>query len=298
MIGALSLSVSPTGLAQARRSGAPLLEAPLPSAAYTLWADISSYQGYVDFSKYPYRVLAIRSNDGTYDDPHFVQNLALSKQALDTAKLDMLGVYCVYRPNWQQTLANLEQNVGQPHPRMWFMVDVESWGGQIRGSQTAGIEAMRQALAQWVNARLGISNGSARVVVYGNANDLNALYPGRPSSVRIVLANYSSNPAFPGKWAHQFSSSYNVPPFGACDINSADGYTVPQLAASLGVNLSTTPYYKGHDNALVSTDGHWLMWLDNNGNLYRHKDGTDQGAVSVADLQALINVARANGTLK
>jgi hypothetical protein len=252
----------------------------------TLWADISSYQGYVDFTKYPYRVLAVRSNDGTYDDPHFVTNLAVAKHALDTGHLDLLGIYCVYRPNWQQTLANLEQNVGQPHPRSWYMIDVESWQGQVTGNQTPGIEGMRKGLAAWLNTKLGISNGESRVVVYGNAGDLQTLYPGRLSWVKIVLANYSGNPAFPGKWAHQFSSSFDVPPFGKCDINSADGRTVTQVAASLGITLtpptppppssSTTGIYHSYAKeaakVLLSADENVSLWLGPDGRLEIRKN--------------------------
>lgn len=214
----------------------------------TLWADISSYQGYVDFTKYPYRVLCIRSNDGTYDDPHFQQNLALARLALAAGHLDMLGVYYVFEPNWQDTVGNLEANVGPPHPRMFFMGDAEKWGNRIRGDQSAGILGSAYAVGDWCNAKLGIRNGRDRSVIYGNMGDLAELLPvakrpapytpANPHGLKIVLADYTGNPPYLGKWAHQYANNFTVPPFGPCDINSADGRSVPQLAAELGINLS------------------------------------------------------------
>jgi hypothetical protein len=46
-------------------------------------------------------------------------------------------VHFVYRPNWQQTVDTFTSQVVTPHPKMAVMIDVESWGGQIRGNQSA-----------------------------------------------------------------------------------------------------------------------------------------------------------------
>lgn len=194
----------------------------------TQWADISKYNPLAS-DVYPYRWIAIRSNDGTLDDEHFQQNLAWAKHACDLGKLDGFIVYVVYETNVSQTVANLIQNVGAPHLKMAVEIDVESWGGRISGNQTVGIEQMRRSIVAW------LGNNAKRCIVYGNVNDLKTLYPGKPSGVRVVVADYSSNPSYPDKLAHQYADNFNVAPFGPCDINSADGYTSAQVAAALGV---------------------------------------------------------------
>lgn len=224
--------------------------------ADTLWADVSYYQPLVDFSVYPYRWLAVRSNDGTFDDPKFHANFALAKHALDRKQLDGLIVYVVYRQNWEATLANLKAQVGTPHPRTVYMIDLESWGGQVSGDQTAGIEAMRKGIVAWLRSNLTaaqklnlplVARQRRRAFVYGNLGDLRSLYPGKPSSVKVVVAAYGSNPPYPGKIAHQFASNFPTPPFGPCDINSADGSTSRAFAKTVGIPLppvTPTPFPK------------------------------------------------------
>jgi hypothetical protein len=79
-----------------------------------------------------------------------------------------------------------------------------------------------------------------RVIGYGNAGDLNSLWPSR-GDAKLILANYSANPDFPAKIGHQFADNYNVPPFGPCDINSADGLNPSQLAEALGLTEPSKP---------------------------------------------------------
>lgn len=195
----------------------------------TLFADVSEFNPQVT-DVYPYQFFSFRSNDGTYRDHHFTLNLAWAKHAADTGRLAGFLVYFVWEPNWQDTVATFKAMVGTPHPKMAVMLDVESWSGKIRGNQSAGINAAREALIAWLHGN------RRRVIGYANAGDFAALWPSR-GDARVVLANYSANPAFPGKIAHQFSSSYAVPPFGKCDINSADGLSPTQFAAALGIGV-------------------------------------------------------------
>lgn len=195
----------------------------------TLFADVSEFNPQVT-DVYPYQFFSFRSNDGTYRDHHFTLNLAWAKHAADTGRLAGFLVYFVWEPNWQDTVATFKAMVGTPHPKMAVMLDVESWSGKIRGNQSAGINAAREALIAWLHGN------RRRVIGYANAGDFAALWPSR-GDARVVLANYSANPAFPGKIAHQFSSSYPVPPFGKCDINSADGLSPTQFAAALGIGV-------------------------------------------------------------
>jgi hypothetical protein len=197
-----------------------------------LWSDVSKYQTWVD-DTYPYQVLAIRSNDGTYRDEKFPANLVWSKRALDVGRLRALLVYMVYRPNWQQTLDTTKAMVGAPHPRMAVMVDVESWSGQIKGDQSLGVNNLVNGLAAWLG-------DNRKVIGYGNTGDLNSLWPHKPDGMRLIIAAYGSNPDYPGKLGHQFTNGVTkdhllVPPFGYADVNSADGYDIDSFCAALGI---------------------------------------------------------------
>jgi hypothetical protein len=198
----------------------------------TLWADVSEYQSLVD-DRYPHPVLAIRACDGTYRDKKFAQNYAWALNALESGKLSVLIVYIVYRSNWAQGLATLKDLVGVPHQRMAIMIDVESWGGQIKGNQSLGLNALHAELATWLG-------DPRRVIGYGNVADLRALWPFQPSGLRHVVASYGSVPSYPGMLAHQYADNAACDPFGPCDGNSADGLDPAALAAALGLGPVTT----------------------------------------------------------
>lgn len=195
------------------------------------WCDFSEFQRVID-NTYPHPVAAFRSNDGTYRDRHFAANHAWAKSAVDSGKLAFFIVYAVYEPdggNWVSTLMSM---VGTPHPRMVVMMDIESWGGRINSDHSADINAGRARLAQWLGS-------SRRVIGYGNVGDLNRLWPNK-GDAQLVVAAYGSNPSYPNKIAHQYTSSGSCPPFGSpVDMNSADGLDVPTLMTKLG--LTATP---------------------------------------------------------
>uniref|UniRef100_A0AAU8GQ70 Lysin A n=1 Tax=Mycobacterium phage Pharb TaxID=3136626 RepID=A0AAU8GQ70_9VIRU len=205
----------------------------------TLYADVSEWQvpcsdAYTDAG---YRVICIRSNDGTYRDKDWPTNYPWAKAAADDGRLSMFLVYFVWRPNWQAAVDTLKSQVGEPHPRMAVMIDVESWGGQITGDQSDGINAAHAQIAEWLG-------DPRRVIGYGNTGDLNSLWPRKPDGLRLVLAAYGSNPSYPGKIAHQYTNGQGyggglpegAPPFGNCDMNSADGLTATAFAAALGID--------------------------------------------------------------
>ncbi|AYQ98517.1 lysin A [Mycobacterium phage Reptar3000] len=210
-----------------------------PEPRDTLYADVSEWQRPVDDS-YPYRVLCIRSNDGTYRDKNWSINYQWCKRAVDDGRLAFFIVYFVWRPNWRDAVATLKSQVGEPHPKMAVMIDCESWGGQISGNQSAGLNAAFDEIAAWLGDR-------RRVIGYGNRGDLDRLWPQKPDGMRIVLAAYGSNPDYPGKIAHQYTDGQGyggglpegASPFGNCDMNSADGYTATQFAAALGIEATT-----------------------------------------------------------
>jgi hypothetical protein len=197
----------------------------------TYWSDISSYQPVVDDS-YPWSVLAVRSSDGDYRDPHFSANYAWGLRNLASGRLKVLLVYFVWRPNVVTTVNTHLAMLGATHPGVVSMIDVESWGGQISGDQSAGINQAHSMLAaHWGDPR--------RVIGYGNRGDLNALWPHRPNGLRLVVASYGPPIAYPGMIAQQVTDGVNGPvtsvaPFGRADVNRSD-LTADQLAAALGV---------------------------------------------------------------
>lgn len=197
-----------------------------------LWSDVSEWQVPVDDS-YPFDVLAVRSDDGTYRDRNFAWNYQWGCNAIDSGRLSVLIIYLVYRQNWRDELATIKAMVGPIHPRTAFMIDVESWSGQIKGDQSRDINGLFWELAAWAGE-------PKRVIGYGNAGDLNTLWPVKPPGARIILANYSANPDYPGKLGHQFTNGKTldhllVPPFGYADVNSADGYDLAAFCAALGI---------------------------------------------------------------
>ncbi len=222
----------------------------------TLYADVSEWQRPVDDS-YPYRVIAIRSNDGTYRDRNWASNYAWCKRHCDENALVFFIVYFVWRENWQQTVKTLKDLVGQPHPRMAVMIDVESWQGQITGNQSDGLNKAYQAIADWLGDR-------RRVIAYGNRGDLNSLWPDKPVGLRIVLAAYGSNPGYPNKIAHQYTNGEGYggglpegcPPFGNCCMDSADGLTPEQYAAGCGIGAAVEGEPRAND---VFTDDDRVM---------------------------------------
>lgn len=198
----------------------------------TQWADFSEFQVVVN-DLYPYRVVSFRANDGTYRDGHFTANMVWAKSALARGQVDIVMVYAVYEPDneaWAETLMAM---IGAPFPELCLMLDVESWGGRIFGDHSADLNAGYAKLAKWLN------RAGKGVLGYGNVSDLNNLWRSKPTGCRLVVAAYGFNPPYPGKIAHQYADNASVPPFGRADINSADGLSVADLAAALGIVIGS-----------------------------------------------------------
>lgn len=203
--------------------------------ADTLYADVSEWQVGVN-DTYPHPVLCIRACDGTNRDRQWVTNHSWCLRNVDAGRLTFFIVYFVWRPNWRATVDTFKSQVRAPHPRMAVMLDVESWGGQISGDQSEGINATYDAVGAYVGS-------TVKVIGYGNIGDLNRLWPTKPAGIRLVVAAYGSNPPYPGKVAHQCTDGQGyggglpegAPPFGRCDMNSADGLTAQQFADACGI---------------------------------------------------------------
>jgi hypothetical protein len=211
------------------------------TVADTLFADVSEFQPVVDDS-YPYPVLSIRVSDGTYRDRHFTANYAWMRGALDSGKLVFGIVYTYCRPNWQanaDTVRSMIDARGGLHPRVTLMMDVEQ-GGNPRGDGSDWLNALYWNLADYTGNR-------ARIIGYGNVSDLNSMWRTKPYGLRVIVAAYGSNPDYPGKVAHQYTDGQGyggglpegAPPFGNCDMNSADGLDPNEFAVACGI--STPP---------------------------------------------------------
>jgi hypothetical protein len=197
----------------------------------TLWSDVSEFQVPVT-NAYPYSFFALRSHDGAHNDLHFMSNVTWANQSIKSGKLWGYIVYYFYRPGFDGA-ASFKARIGpNPNPRMVAMIDVESAGGQVSGNQSVQIGREFGELAAYLGS-------PKRVIGYGNVSDLNALWPQKPSGVRLIVASYGSNPSYPGKFAHQFSDTAHTAPFGPSDLNSADGMSAHDLQVMFGMTTPT-----------------------------------------------------------
>jgi hypothetical protein len=98
-----------------------------------------------------------------------------------------------------------------------------------------------------------------RVIGYGNRGDLDELWPQKPDGLRLVMAAYGTNPAYPGKIAHQYTNGQgfggglleSASPFGVCDMNSADGLSPQAFAAACGISIGVAPEVPAAQPTLV-----------------------------------------------
>jgi hypothetical protein len=205
-----------------------------------LFADVSEYQVPVDDS-YPYQVLSIRVCDGTYQDHNFAANYGWMRGALDSGRMTFGIVYTYVRPNWLDNAATVRSMIdagGGLHPRVALMLDVES-GGNPAGDGSSWINALYWNLADYAGS-------PARIIGYANAFDFFNMWRVRPAGLRVIGAGYGSNPNLPGQVAHQYTDGagyspnlpQGAPPFGNCDMNSADGLTPLEFAAACGITTN------------------------------------------------------------
>jgi hypothetical protein len=165
--------------------------------------------------------------------------------ALDSGKLAFGIVYTYVRPSTWQDNANAVQAIidanGGLHPRVALMLDVEQ-GGNPTGDQSAAINALFNQLAAY-------AGDPARIIGYGTPGDLDSMWPNKPAGLRIIVASWGSNPDYPGKVAHQYTDGQGYggglpegcPPFGNCEMNSADGLDPHQFAAACGIATPPGP---------------------------------------------------------
>jgi hypothetical protein len=206
----------------------------------TLFADVSEFEVPVNDS-YPYQVLSIRVCDGTYQDHTFAANYGWMRAALDSGRMTFGIVYTYARPNWLEnanTVRSMIESGGGLHPRVALMLDVES-GGNPPGDGSSWINGLYWNLADYAGS-------PARIIGYANAYDFSNMWRTRPEGLRVIAAGYGSNPNLAGQVAHQYTDGtgfspnlpQGCPPFGNCDMNSADGLTPQEFAAACGIGMN------------------------------------------------------------
>jgi hypothetical protein len=235
-------------------SGAPAVSTEAPD---TLWADVSEFQTPADASywastyadqggTYNYRWLSIRSNDGDHVDLNFAKNYQECVRACDAGDADGFFVYYYWRPgsNAVNNHMSLVKAQGGPHPKMVSMIDLETGSGNPSTDESSQLNSDYFALGAWLG-------DPRRVIGYANVGDEKTLWQTKPVNLPMILAGYGSNPTDSTvyKFAHQYTDGQGyggglpegAPPFGNCDMNSADGLTSTQLANVLGVGDPVVP---------------------------------------------------------
>lgn len=190
----------------------------------TIYPDTSEWQVAVNDSFNREFFMFRVSNESGRIDYKINANLGWSKTRRASGKIKQFGGYvipCVV-PN-ATNLSNLDA-VGFSKDAV-VMIDLESWGGLVRGNHTADLNA----LATLLRARQG---GRADLVwLYANRGDLGSLYPGpRLPWLGIVIAGYQSQQptGIPNMIAWQYTNGTEnytnwpsaTPPFGNCDHNA------------------------------------------------------------------------------
>ena len=207
----------------------------------TIFADVSEFQAPVDDS-YPYAIISIRSNDGTYEDHNFQQNYQWCVDAANDGRLAAFIVYYYMRPGETgcDTHMAMVNDAGGPNPKMITMMDVES-GGNPNYDMSSVLNDEYTRLAAWLG-------DERRVIAYANLGDERSMWKFKPEHLEWILAGYGANPYDPSliKLAHQYTDGQGYgaasglpdgcPPFGQCDMNSADGLDPVAFAAACGIN--------------------------------------------------------------
>ncbi len=188
-------------------------------------ADVSYFQAPVDDS-YDLPWLIFRCCDGDFMDPHCAANAAWAAGA---PKLAGWTAYAVYRPGMAApTLAHL----ATLPPGGVVMVDVESWGGAVRGDHSHEIMQLVDA----IRAQSGVKS----VWIYGNAYDLAEICPSRGNTPVVIAAYGNAKPVDPYLVGWQYTDGtdpssgrrQSSPPFGPCDHNELyiTATPVPEVA--------------------------------------------------------------------
>lgn len=192
-----------------------------------IYPDVSEFQVAANDSFNRQFVMFRAVNDPGRLDFKASQNLAWAASARARGRIANFGVYVIpVTTSIGNILARLDQ-LGVPRDCV-VMIDMESWGGQVRGNQSVTCNALAEALRTRQNGRSDLVWG------YGNRGDLASIWPSRPSWLGVIVAAYGQDSiSAPGVnmigW--QYCSTGNnrtswpssTAPFGPCDHNALFG---------------------------------------------------------------------------
>jgi hypothetical protein len=221
----------------------------------TIAPDVSYFQPPVNDS-FPHRWLIFRGCDGAFVDPNVKVNLAWCQKAKAAGRIDGFTVYVVYRPGLNVVILAILDRLGIPADCV-VMIDAETWGGQIRGDQSAGLNQLAGALA----TRQGSRN---RVWGYANRGDFASMWPTRPTWLGCVLASYGgSKPSMPRMVGWQYTNGQyfvtgkpsSSAPFGPCDHNELYLTSTAPDAASVTPLDTTHPKQVEDDEMILILNG-------------------------------------------
>lgn len=207
------------------------------------YADVSQWQGIPVDESYPHRFVMFRVNNGEEVDRLAAANLAAARRMVDAGKLDGFGVYTFHRPG-RDNFGTLKRVVGEPHPRMIVMLDVESakgsTQGEVRGDQSAEAQRFFEHVSQWLGDAKRVHMG------YWNRNaDPGLLNPNRlPGPAKWVIPDYSApkgqpRVTYPGWLVHQYTDKGSCAPWpNGVDMNFYPG-SVAEFLREFGIEIGS-----------------------------------------------------------
>lgn len=197
------------------------------------YADVSHFQSPLS-DAYPSKFVMFRVNNGNEVDRNAAANLAWAKAAVAAGKLEAFGVYAFWRPN-EDTEGTFRRVVGEPHPRMVAMVDVEGAEGSQKGpvppGQSERANGMVNGLRSWL--------GKDRVMGYWNMRANPNHWPVRVD-IPFVVPDYSADKGkprfpYPGWRIHQYTDKGRMAPWSTpVDLNYFPG-TLTEFLGMFGM---------------------------------------------------------------
>lgn len=213
----------------------PLLNPPVdPLDVFGVyWADISVYQDDPATpvpdpvnESYPYRIFSFRVCTGGQIDPMAAENYRRAKLLADAGQLDAIMPYAFWRPlpghDTSGTFIQFILENGN-HPKLLSMCDVEDGAGsklgEVVGDQSAGANKFLEDCAT-------ILHGGDRRKLFGyhNFRANPDMWLTLPPDLKMIRPNYSIGPGEgrpdgPQFFAHQFTSTGRVAPWGDDDVD-------------------------------------------------------------------------------
>jgi hypothetical protein len=210
-------------------------------------------------SAYPRKWLIFRCCDGDYLDPHATFNADWCRGAVVQGRMLGWTAYVVYRPGMN---AAVLENLGRITPLDRVMIDVESWGGAIRGDHSDDINSLAAAVSHIV--------GETKVWLYGNTSDLGSIAPRRYGWLKLVVAAWGPNkPTLGNLIGWQYTDGQHLSgsrplssaPFGSCDHNELYVDELDPAGGGVHIDPPVPPVHPVEEDNVPR-----MVWFDTDGN--------------------------------